>query len=322
MRLFDVLTSTPYSPARVIDSRDRCATNAPPHATATPGYLYADGHVHLYAEYDQTRFFHCSLRCATSFRAPLLLLLAEPEGHSYFRLLRDHVGERAPAATPASSAQPDIAALEGLTLATTSEPCSLTVAAHGSSNPQVFLIAGRQFVSRENLEVLAVGLDPEDELCRTPRQSRDAEELIGRGLEAGAIVILPWGFGKWIGSRGRQAAQLACKTRFGKAPLFFLGDSSARCWPWPTPKPFRGPARVLPGTDVLPLAGFENRLARYGFRLRGEFDQNAPFGSLAELLRRQVPLETFGRRDSLARAILAQLRLRLRRTATPRAVDP
>jgi hypothetical protein len=284
---------------------------------SSPGHLYADGHVHLYTEYDQARFFHNTLRVACSFRAPLLLLLVEAEGQSYFTLLRDHIAARPQAAAPASSVQLDVAAVEGLELAITGEPSSLTITSRGSNNPAVFLIAGRQFVSKENLEVLIVGLDPEDELCSTRRGDRSAEDLIERALRSSAIAILPWGFGKWIGSRGRLVAQLAHRARFGQEPLFFLGDTPARCWPWSTPESFHGSARVLPGTDVLPLPGFENRLASYGFRLQGHFDPEVPFGSLAELLRQRVPLEPFGRRDSLIRAILAQVRLRLHRSDSP-----
>ncbi len=94
-------------------------------------------------------------------------------------------------------------------------------------------------------------------------------------------------------------------------PLFFAGDILARCRPWPTPAAFRQ-ARVLPGTDILPLPGYEERMARYGFRVCGAFDWSTPCRSLMELLRRRLPIETVGSRASLPATLIDQVRYRLR----------
>ena len=175
----------------------------------------------------------------------------------------------------------------------------------------MFLIAGRQLLSREGIEVLVIALEPEHALYSSPAGGHSAKELVHRGLDAGGIVVLPWGFGKWLGSRGRLVRGLADSVELKSHPLFFLGDILARCWPWPTPRVFRS-QRVLPGTDILPLPGFEARLASYGFRIRGDFSAGAPSGSLLAMLRRRTPIESVGGRDSMLETAGNQVRYRVR----------
>ena len=62
----------------------------------------------------------------------------------------------------------------------------------------VLVIAGRQIVSAERIEVLALG---------TRTQIPDGQPLaatIDAVRADGALAVLPWGFGKWWGARGRM----------------------------------------------------------------------------------------------------------------------
>jgi len=267
---------------------------------ATPDtvrYVHGDGHVHLYPQYDTGAFFRRGLGLARRFDAPLLLLLAEADGYDCFRAL---------------SADVESPALSGLSFERTAEPSSLRVRDKGRDGPGVFLISGRQLLSRENLEVLVIGLEPGHELYSSRPKERSTEELTRQGLEAGAITVLPWGFGKWLGERGRHVRELARRPENQLDPLFFLGDILARCWPWPAPDRRLAGTRVLPGTDILPLRGFERRLGEYGFRVRGRFHEERPSGSLVTMLRRRLPVEPVGEPDRPLRTIFQQLRYRLR----------
>ena len=73
-------------------------------------------------------------------------------------------------------------------------------------NRQIAIVAGRQIVTAEGLEVLALGL----------AERFDDGQAIGPVLEhvsrAGALPVLPWGFGKWTGRRGRIVRQIIAES--------------------------------------------------------------------------------------------------------------
>jgi hypothetical protein len=256
---------------------------------ATPRIL-ADGHVHLHTAAAIPGLLEAALEVSRVNTAPLLLLLADPTGRDGFREL-------------AASGR----------LRATGEARSLAFEAARDAAPRGFVVAGRQKVSREGLEVLALALDPADPLNSILDRTLPAEEILNRALAAGAAGVLPWGFGKWTGRRGKLAAELASRTALAAEPLFFLGDVPQRCWPWPTPRAFRAGPRVLAGTDPLPLPGAEATVARYGFTLEGRLDPDRPAASLLALLRQGRPVRAVGRRDGVFATLSQQLRLRLRR---------
>jgi len=274
--------------------------------------LCADGHAHIYPEFALDKLFRVGLRRAAQLGRPLLLLLTESAGLDYFGALRDAAAGAA-AAPPRST--PDLASLAraDIALHRTEEPESLAVRQGGRVSPELYLVAGRQFVSVEHLEVHALALDPAQPASRLPDHVYPAEELLRRILATGAAAVLPWGVGKWMGARGEEVVRLATMGEFAGNALFFLGDTASRCWPWPAPAIFRRHARVLPGTDILPLRGAEVGLASYGFRVCGRYDPGAPARSLLELLRGRPAVEPYGRRQIPLSALIDQFRYRLRR---------
>jgi hypothetical protein len=221
-----------------------------------------------------------------------VLLCCESHGHDAFAELR---------AAAAQGGAPD-----GLRLSATREPESLAVA-EAAGGPELWLVAGRQLVSSEGIEVLALGLDPRDPLAAVADRAQPARALLSRALTAGALGVLPWGVGKWLGARGRAVAALAADASFAAHPRFFLGDVAQRCWPWPEPALFAR-HRVLCGSDPLAVPGAEARVARYGVACEGALAPDAPARSLREALassraparigRRETPLETL--REQLA----------------------
>ena len=95
----------------------------------------------------------------------------------------------------------------------THEDCSLY--AQSKNSQGLFLIAGRQIVTAENLEVLALAT------ANDFRDGSPMEELIEAVKESGGIPAIPWGPGKWMGRRGVFLRNLLERA---KDPGLFLGD--------------------------------------------------------------------------------------------------
>jgi len=276
--------------------------------------IYADAHVHIRRCFDLDRLFTSALDHAEGLGGPLFLLLAESEGDDYFDRLRHlAAGDPDGAGREAGETHPSILPALNVRVRLTAEPHSLIVDRDDGSAAEVYLVAGRQKVSKERIEVLALCLDPADPLRCEQDGVLSAEGLVRRVLDAGAAAVLPWGFGKWIGARGAKVADLVRHQDFCAHPRFFLGDIAHRCWPWPAPRAFGAGVRVLRGTDPLPLAGLEGSLARYGSCVDGEWDPGRPVGSLLAALDEGRRIGSVGQRDSLGATLNQQLRYRMRR---------
>ena len=260
--------------------------------------IYADGHVHLYPAFDRVRWARAACARAQTLAGPLLLLLCESQGHDYFALL-DRQARAGGAPLDGAPTAPWLAATE--------EPESLSLSPDPSAPPSTFVVAGRQVVTSEGLEVLALArrLEPPED------RAHSAPELVRALLERGAIVVLPWGVGKWLGERGRRVDALVNDPELRAHPLFFVGDISHRTWPCPSPRPFQRGLRILAGTDVLPLRGLEASVASHGFVVQGALDPLRPAAALRETLRSGARTEPFGRKASPVRMLVEQLRLRL-----------
>jgi SAM-dependent methyltransferase len=197
----------------------------------------------------------------------------------------------------------------------TAEPVALLAVRSGTL--PVLVIAGRQIVSAERIEVLGLG---------TREQIPDGQTLaatIDAVRAHGALAVLPWGFGKWWGARGHILDAYLGSAAPGK---IFLGDNGGRPIGVPAPRQFaRAVSRgmlVLPGSDPLPLAGEIERIGGYGFVLHLKLDLDRPARALKahlEGLDRQPA--SFGRLLNPGRFLAAQLALRLgSRPAGPAAL--
>lgn len=168
---------------------------------------------------------------------------------------------------------------------------------------RLLVLAGRQIVSREGLEILGLatmarvedGLPARDAVARL-----DAED---------AILVLPWGVGKWLGRRGRIVDELIS----GAAPgRLFLGDNAGRPAFWPVPRFARAP--LLSGSDPLPLPGSAVAVGGFGSLVRGELSAEEPAASLKQILRDGNRAVTpFGAPAGPLRFVRDQARLRLAR---------
>jgi len=264
-----------------------------------------DSHVHVHRCFDEGVFFDSALanvRALDGERGGGLdrigcLLLTESAGEDVFSGLRSRVraGEGDWQFRP------------------TEEACSLIACREGEGS--LVVVAGRQIVSAEQVEVLALGTT-----AMLPDGRPLAQTLVAVRA-AGALPALPWGFGKWLGRRGRLVAQQIAGARPGE---LFLGDNGGRLALSPRPRLFalaeaRGLA-ILPGSDPLPFAPEVAKVARYGFVLQVPFDAAAPFAAIRRALAGLAGSpEPFGRLERWPSFVHHQIAMQLekRRRARP-----
>lgn len=160
----------------------------------------------------------------------------------------------------------------------TNEPESLY--ATDKDGHRILIINGRQIVTSENLEVLALA---------TPDKLEDGQpitQVIEWVKDNNAIPVIPWGFGKWWGNRGHVLSKVLESYSRGEVSL---GDNSGRPWFLGTPGHFKkanGEQRhILPGSDPLPFTSEAWRAGSVGFYFTGSLDEAAPAKSLREHLK-------------------------------------
>ncbi len=185
-----------------------------------------------------------------------------------------------------------------------SEAVSLRAENAGTS---LLIVAGRQIVTAEGIEVLALGtttrIDDRHPLDATLDAVRNAQ----------AITVLPWGVGKWIGRRG---ALVTNALRNAASQQIFAGDNAGRPFFWPRPQAFdvaeASGRPVLPGTDPLPLPHAEQHVGANGFWVEGELPTDAPWSALRTRLLAAGcnDIKAFGARESVVRFFYSQLALR------------
>lgn len=246
------------------------------NATAKDGLL-VDGHVHFHRCYDEARFLqaaHDNLR--KHGKGTPVLLLTESNGDHVYRKWRS--GDCAWAVTKTEE-------VESLVL-----------------GGKMLVMAGRQVNTAERVEVLALLTS------QLFADGQPLEQSLAEIKQAGAIPLLPWGVGKWIGSRGRLVADSA--RRHGA----LLGDNAGRPFGWPAPELFKTHV-VLPGTDPLCFPCEQTKAGTYGFTLNGVFDLRKPGYEMRSAIRELAASpEPVGRRAGIPCFLRQQVGIRLKRT--------
>lgn len=196
--------------------------------------------------------------------------------------------------------------LQGWNVTETSEDDSLLIShpVHG----EMIVIAGRQIVTAERLEVLAIG---------TSRRILDGcpiAEVIEKVQNQQALAVIPWGFGKWIGKRGAVLGRVL--GRAFQQPVF-LGDNSGRPRIWPDPPQFvearKCGMRILPGSDPLPFLSEYRRIGSFGFVMEETIGNINPAADIKHLLldkRRAV--HPYGQLENPFRFLRNQLAMQYR----------
>jgi hypothetical protein len=260
--------------------------------------IFVDAHVHFHEQDAAGDVIEHALERAEALGGRLALLFADPRGESGFSRFREVAG--AP-----EFVLEDTGEAESFVLQRAKE--------HPAGRPGqgVAVCRGRQWVSQEGVEVLHLlaPLDPSE--ARLESERLPLGQLLAALLPRTGVVVLPWGFGKWLGrrrsllrARGREAA--------ASGRTLFSGDIRARCWPWPSPRRTLPELRLLPGADPLPIPGGFREIGRYVFSTDVDPEQ-APAAALRGALAGDAELRVEGGRQSLAAAMASQLRYRLDR---------
>lgn len=231
--------------------------------------LMIDAHVHLHPGVDPwdvlTRAHKRMAVGATS-----VFMLAEQQGHMMFDALKGRARG-------------------------TAEPESLWL------SDDILLLAGRQVVSAEKLEILALATDAQF------ADGTPAQQLVEGMIWADALIVLPWGVGKWLGARGRLVDRLLGQDGEGR---LLLGDNGGRPSFWPEPR-FRT-RTLLRGSDPLPLRGDARRIGSFGTMMEGAVSRDRPGRDLRALIRSAgAQAQHYGALASPAKFLGNQLRLRM-----------
>jgi len=172
-----------------------------------------DAHAHFHDCFDLQTFLDFAWRnfrrgaSGDGAQAPSCLMVAATDSGDPLRRIKDRAGKLRP---PWSIA--------GVT-----ECGSLIVSRDGC--PELVILPGRQVVTKEKLEVLALGT------AHPVRPGRGVQQTLDETAQAGGLAVLPWGFGKWWFRRGRTVRDTVL-SRAGRAAgetsEWFLGDNGGR----------------------------------------------------------------------------------------------
>ena len=246
--------------------------------------IVADTHVHIYPMHDVSLLLRTAYRHLTEAVGSMpddppavVLFLTEGKGCDVFSDLSSKAG---------------LEDESDLVVKATPDPEVLKIETPGAT---VWLTAGRQIVTAERLEVLALA-------CKDMiDDGLPIREVIQQVYHAGGLPVVPWAPGKWWFKRGRVLRELL-KEKGGDWLRPADSTLRPRGYPWPglMTAAERSGSPVLAGSDPLPVAGEEDTAGRYGVYWPAALDQNAPASCLRKLLLDPgVPVRRIGRRGSM-----------------------
>lgn len=272
--------------------------------------ILLDAHVHIYDSFNLDEFFDAALsnfqKAAKRFQSErnfsFFLLLSETLNENWFQRL---------SALAAPKNQPGRKPLKKWTIHPTAERISLVLKPCGTlSGSKIFVIAGRQIVTDERLEVLSLLSDSRVE------DGKSLDSTIYHVIEGDGIPVIPWGAGKWFGKRGRVVKNFLRKHTESN---LLLSDTGSRPKIWPTPFLFRYAQAngflMLRGTDPLPLSLDMFRVGNYGAYLFYNCMDDNPGAYLKKILkdRKKRHIGLYGERQRTLPFIANQLTMMFKR---------
>ena len=272
-----------------------------PQASSNPktnSSILIDTHVHIYDCFNVTELLQSAWNNFYSHQSSEhftgVLLLTETAKDHWFSQTSARIKEQ-----PTQSLS-----LGSWTLTLTEEDTSMQ--ASNLQGQQLWLIAGRQIITAEKLEVLALIT------AQTFADNQPLERTLQSIQSTGGIAVLPWGVGKWIGKRGQLIDDLLCHQR---PASFFLGDNSGRPQFWPRPAYFQKieqqGRQILPGTDPLPIASEATRPGSFGLSFPGTLTAGTPAEQIkAMLLSPATAWQPYGTLEAPLRFVRNQLAMR------------
>ena len=184
-----------------------------------------------------------------------------------------------------------------------------TIIATGLDGRSLAIINGRQVRADCGLEVLAIGT------CESFDDCGSFDDVLTRVGRSDALPVIPWGFGKWSGRRGRLVQ--TALARSDRRRLCF-GDNGGRPQAWREPRILTQARaagfRVLPGSDPFPFGRDYRRVGRYGLRLGIEPPGAGLWRAIRTRLTGDSPMpESYGTRLDPARFAFNNLGIQLTR---------
>jgi len=266
--------------------------------------LIVDAHVHIHQCFDLSKFFssafaNCQAQAQVhhvSENFSGMMLLTESSWDHWFQVLKS-MAEKNESLQTAHS--------DRWRFFRTDE--SYSVIARSHTGAKLFLLAGRQIVTKEKLEVLALMTD------ETFPEGESIQDSIDLVHHAGGIPVIPWGFGKWWGERGKILTELIEK----KSSLdFFLGDNSGRPSFLPYPPQFdqgiKKGLQILPGSDPLPFASEFWRPCSVGLTVTGWINDETPGIALKNIFReKDKPLSPYMKMENFPRFCKNQIAMQM-----------
>ena len=266
--------------------------------------VYIDAHVHLHDCFNLATFFNHVEKNVKSIlqtttqpeKITCCLFLTEASNANYFEKIRNREN-RFFWGGPLSA--------EGWQLHPTSEPFSTLIT--NEAGFRIFIIAGQQLHTAEGMEVLAVA--PNYRIAG----GKSLEKMISEIIEADGLAVVPWGFGKWMGRRGKVLQGIVERSSPSR---FFLGDNSGRPRFLPEPLLFQLASkkfiRILPGSDPLPFPSEVSRAGSFGLSFDGEISSKRPARELKQKLTSSgLEFDTFGQLETFGRFIRNQLLMQI-----------
>jgi hypothetical protein len=224
---------------------------------------FVDSHVHIYDCFDLEYFFNSAFKNFTFYSKKIsdsekftgILCLTEGGDYNYFRKIHEN---------------PKSLKLKGFKIDRTSEENSIKIS---DGINRIFLIAGQQIVTSENLEVLALGT------INRFRNGNTINETLDELKKESIITIIPWGVGKWLGKR-----ESIIKTLISTRNSFFVGDNGNRPGVWKLPFIFQlahdKGIYNLPGSDPLSFSSEAAKPGSFGFYIAKNISDDYPFNQL------------------------------------------
>ena len=253
-----------------------------------------DFHVHIHDIYNPEKFFNSAFdnfiyfakKNGLNFKTGYLFL-TEITGFNYFEKLSN--GK---------------ISLTSFDIVFPEEKISLMIT--NKLNQKIYVVSGRQIVTKEKIEILALGTG------ETFADGNSLSSSFSEILSSGALPKLPWGVGKWLGKR-KQILEEFILENSGKK--FVLGDNSGRPVFWPKSNLFKLAENknipVLRGTDPLNIPADETKAGSFGNILTCEIDPDYPAKSVLEAVKKMSSSPTpYGRLENPFSFIRNQIQLR------------
>lgn len=253
-----------------------------------PKITAIDSHVHIYPDWDidvvlNTAYFNLSKNTP---KKPdvCVLFLSEICGHNFFEKAKDKNG--------------DLWEIQH-----TEEKNSLK-AVYG--NKEIIIIAGRQIKTKDNIEILALGLLEEK------KDGLDADEILSSLAKPdnNVLSILPFSAGKWLGKRGKKVKAILNENKYH----LLMGDIKDRPFLFAYEPIFKlakkNNIKIIRGSDPLYFEDEINKIGSFGFYINDIPDIKKPAASLIKMLiENDVAMTPFGKHVNFYNFIKTQLKL-------------